>query len=63
MEGRERDMDEQTKTLLIEIAGFLTCVREGILPAAHVQKEANELLDKIGERLTAPSGRGGKAGE
>lgn len=50
-------MDEKTRSVLIQTAGFLTMLARGIIAApAHVQKEASELLDKIGELIAANQG-------
>ena len=41
-------MNEQTKSVLLQVAGYLTLIAKGITP--HPSKtEAEELLNKIGE--------------
>lgn len=45
-------MDEKTKALLIQIAGFLTLIASGVIAAPeHAMREAKELLDKIGDAV------------
>ncbi len=40
-------MSEETRSVLLQVAGYLTMIARGITPHPS-QKEAEELLDRIG---------------
>lgn len=45
---------DEVRNLLPQLAGFLTLIAKGIIPApSHIQKEARELLVKIGDVVGA----------
>ena len=44
-------MTNDTRFLLLQIAGFLTLVSKGLIPEPLARKEASELLDKIGDAV------------
>lgn len=43
--------DDQTKRLLLEVAGFLTLLLTQI-PIPNLREQVSELLEKIGEALS-----------
>lgn len=44
-------MSDETRKLLIEIAGFLRLVRDGLVPEEQARRESAALIDKIGDSI------------